>query len=186
MVISGTSKRKECHSCVREGGEKLFLFGWFSKNTFSPWSLMHKELSCIYIWLHLLQEELGLQACRLRRPVSVRGISRLTFWLKTWWWRHGDSCSFSWSDQHHCKEWGIAKSFPPAPIGGTICKPLPSWAQRPWDLRGSLSQRNPTGKKLKSMKSKTKSIQDTHLTSTADPTGHLDFYLLLVLTGWYK
>ena len=197
MGISGTGRRrKKCHSWVREGGEKLFFFSWSSKNTSSPWSLMHstyKEHSCIYIWLHLLREALGLQACRLAGPTWVTGISRLTFWLKkimaiflkTW------GLTFILLVRSMPLQGGrgeLLSSSPPAPVGGIIYKTLPSRAQHTQTLRRSHFHRNPRGKKWKSMKSKSKNIQGTHLTGIAgpDPTEYLDSYLLLVLMGWYK
>jgi len=46
----------------------------------------YEELPCIYTWLHLLREALGLQARRLVGPTRTTEISSLNFWLKEPWW----------------------------------------------------------------------------------------------------
>lgn len=114
----------------------------------------YEELACIYVWLHLLQEARGLQTCRLVGPTWTTGISRLTFWskknpmvicLRT------RGLPFIFLVRLMPQKGGrgeLLSPSPPAAIGGSICKTLPSWAQHTQDLRRFHFQRDPKDMKI--------------------------------------
>jgi len=129
----------------------------------------YEELPCIYTWLHLLREALGLQARRLVGPTRTTEISSLNFWLKEpWWfsWRRGDSSSFCWSDQCHGKEvegnsWVLPHLLP---LEAAPAKPFPlkHSTQRIWEdliSKEILGERNENQRKVKPKISKIQNWQ---------------------------